>query len=124
MNKPSRVVRYNVAAAFSALFLLAAPAAQAQLISPFGKDVIALEPEDLAELRGAVAKVLNEYKVGTVESWSSSKTNRAGEAVLTNTYERNGLKCAQVTHRFTSGGGHTFSAPMCQIADGSWKLAF
>lgn len=106
-----------------AAFVIAAPA-QAQMVTPFGKDQIALEPDDIEEIRGSVRTVLEEYKVGATARWSSSVTNRAGHAYITQTFERQGMRCAQVTHEFTAGGGNVYTVPMCQVADGSWKIAF
>ena len=43
---------------------------------------------------------------------------------MTRTFQRDGMKCAQLTHKFTAGPGYSYTAPMCQVQDGSWKLAF
>lgn len=111
------------AAGLAMLAALAAPA-QAQMVTPFGKGQIALEPGDIEEIRGSVRSVLEEYRVGASASWSSATTNRAGHAYITETFERQGMRCAQVTHEFTAGGGNVYTLPMCQVADGSWKIAF
>lgn len=113
------------AVVFLACVMLVPPQAYAQFSSPFGRDAIGLAPEEMAEIRGAIRRVLEKYTPGEVQSWKSSKTGRAGEAVLVETFERNGMKCGRVVHRFTAGkGGRTFDAPLCQVADGTWKLAF
>ena len=104
-------------------FATALPA-HAQMISPFGKGQIATDPADLEQIKGAVGQVLEAYTVGATASWTSTVTNRAGQAVVTQVYEHQGLKCAQVTHEFTAGGGNVYSMPLCQVADGSWKIAF
>ncbi|MFT5440460.1 MAG: surface antigen [Alphaproteobacteria bacterium] len=97
--------------------------AQAQGV--FGRSSISMEPGDWDKLKGSLRAVLGEYRVGSRQAWKSDITDRAGEAFLTETFEKKGLKCAQVTHRFTAGqGGRTYTAPLCQVADGSWKLAF
>jgi surface antigen len=91
----------------------------------FGKSSITMEPGDWDRLKSSIRAVLDEYQVGSRQAWKSDTTDRAGESFLVETFEKNGLKCAQVTHRFTAGeGGRTYTAPLCQIADGSWKLAF
>jgi surface antigen len=124
MTPHFRIRRAVVFLVLSTVFSLTATIAPAQTISPFGKGQIATDPADIAEINGAIGEVLRRYEVGAVQAWKSAKTDRAGEAVLTQTFQRDGLKCAQVTHRFTAGGGNAYSAPMCQVADGSWKLAF
>ena len=86
---------------------------------------ITMEPGDWEKMKASVRAVLEEYQVGSRQTWKSDSTDRAGEALLVETFEKNGLRCAQVTHRFTAGiGGQTYTAPMCQVADGSWKMAF
>ena len=98
------------------------PAAHAQ----FGRsNSITLEPGDWEKMKATIRAVLEEYRVGTRQAWKSDTTDRAGEAFLTEIFEKNGLRCGQITHRFTAGvGGRTYTAPLCQVADGSWKLAF
>lgn len=96
----------------------------AQLISPFGKDAIALTEAESGMIRQSLRDVLEAYELGTVSSWKSDETNRAGEAVLIETFERDGMRCAEITHRFTAGKGRTYTAPVCRIESGEWKLAF
>jgi surface antigen len=83
-----------------------------------------LDPEDMEMMRGAMRSALEQYKVGAAKTWESPKSGRAGRAVVTKTYEMNGMRCAQLTHQFTKGPGSTYTAPLCKAADGSWKLAF
>lgn len=84
-----------------------------------------MEPADWDKMKASVRAVLDKYEAGSSQSWKSDVTDRAGMAFLAETFEKNGLKCGQVTHQFTAGqGGRTYSAPICQVADGSWKLAF
>jgi surface antigen len=99
------------------------PSANAQGI--FNKDSVTMDPGDWDKLKASVRSVLDDYKPGATQSWKSSTTDQAGQALLVETFTKNGLKCAQVIHRFTAGqGGRTYDAPLCQVADGTWKLAF
>ncbi|MEK9661839.1 MAG: hypothetical protein VW644_08920 [Alphaproteobacteria bacterium] len=100
------------AGALVALTALASPA-PAQMVSPFGKGQVATDPADLEQIRGAVGKVLEEFEVGATASLTSSVTNRAGQAYVTQIFEREGLRCAQVTHEFTAGGGNVYTLPLC-----------
>jgi surface antigen len=102
------------------------PAGFAQLVSPFGDDTAAkgLANEDRELMRKAMRDVLEKYTVGAAETWDSPTSGRQGRAVLTKTFEKGGMRCAQVTHQFTKGPGATYTAPMCKTADGSWKLAY
>ncbi|MGE0257346.1 MAG: hypothetical protein AB7T18_01215 [Alphaproteobacteria bacterium] len=75
-------------------------------------------------MMNAMAAVLAEYRVGATRAWQSPTTGRAGEWVLVRTFERDGMRCAQITHHFTAGPGFDYTAPVCQVPDGSWKLAF
>src|SRR5262249_12421380 len=85
----------------------------AQLVTPFYPgDVTGPTAEEFKEIREAVDKVLQEYKVGALARWSAPTTGRAGQVVLKEIYENKGMKCATVVHRFTQGTGRTISAPL------------
>ena len=75
-------------------------------------------------IKKALKEALDQYTVGVSANWDSPKTGRAGRAIVTDTFERNGLRCAQLTHQFTKGPGRTYTAPLCQTKDGVWRLAF
>jgi surface antigen len=109
-----------------AVLLGAAPLSPslAQLGNVFGPDAITLTPAEREMMRNSIVTVLEEYVVGATSRWNSAETHRAGEAVLDETFERQGMRCGQVTHRYTEGGGRSYTAPICRVADGSWKLAF
>lgn len=75
-------------------------------------------------MQRAMTDALDKYTVGVASIWESKKTGRAGRAILTRTYEVNGMRSARLTHHFTKGAGATYTAPLCKTADGAWKLAF
>lgn len=118
--------RSLVAMVAVAAALAVAPPASAQLVNPFGKTAAssALSKEDMTLMRTAMRDALNEYKVGATRTWSSPKSKRAGKATVTKLFEQGGMKCAQLTHEFTEGPGNNYTAPLCKVKDGTWKLAF
>ena len=103
----------------------APPPLAAQLLNdPFGKDSLGISAEDWTLMRNAMAAVLTQYKVGATSDWKSPTNRRAGRWTVTRIYQRDGMKCAQITHKFTAGPGYSYTAPVCQVPDGSWKIAF
>jgi surface antigen len=113
------------AALVVAATLSAAPPLSAQLLNdPFGSESVGISEQDWTLMKNAMAAVLAQYKVGATSDWKSPTGRRAGRWTMTRTYQRDGMKCAQITHKFTVGSGYTYTAPICQVQDGSWKLAF
>ncbi len=113
--------------AIVALGLFAAgPAALADgLINPFDSAGTGLSKEDSELMKGALKSVLDAKKAGATADWKSSGgSGLAGRATALDTYEKNGMACANVEHAFTAGGGSTYKLPFCQGADGTWKIAF
>ena len=115
-----------VAAVAAGTALAVVPPASAQLVNPFGRTAAssALSKEDTALMRKAMRDALNEYTVGATRTWTSAKGGRAGKATVTKIFEQGGMKCAQLTHEFTQGPGNNYTAPLCKVKDGTWKLAF
>ena len=58
-------------------------------------------------MKNAMAAVLAQYKVGATSDWKSPTGRRAGRWTMTRTYQRDGMKCAQITHKFTVGSGYS-----------------
>ena len=100
--------------------------ATAQLVSPFGRNMEGkpLTPEELKLMMKAIDDALEQYKVGAVSVWESPNGERAGRAEVIELFQRESMRCAKLTHEFTKGPGKTYSAPMCQVTDGTWKFAF
>lgn len=105
------------------LAVLTEPAG-AQLVNPFGRDATAMSEEDLALMRQAIVTALDAQTAGAATSWKNDKTGRAGRVVVQRTFTRSDMPCAEIWHRFTSGGRQSYVLPFCRAADGSWKLAF
>src|SRR5689334_22503845 len=81
----------------------------AQGINPFGRAPASLKDSEMPLIMGSFDRVLQEYKVGATADWKSGETGRSGQVVITQIFQRNGWRCAQVTHRVTSGGEGTFT---------------
>jgi surface antigen len=114
-----------IAAVAAATGFVGAPPASAQLVSPFGREATTgMSREDLTIMRKAMRDALDEYTVGATRAWSSPKSGKAGKATVTKIFEQGGMKCAQLAHEFTQGTGNNYTAPLCKVKDGSWKLAF
>ena len=75
-------------------------------------------------LKGAVRQVLESATAGTTADWQDPESGRAGRASLLRVFERDGMTCGEVEHVFTDGKGTRYVLPFCQVADGSWKVAF
>jgi len=121
-----RTARGFAAAALAvAATISAAPPLSAQLLNdPFGKGSVGISEQDWALMQNAMAAVLAQYRAGATSDWKSPTNHRSGRWTMTRTFQRDGMKCAQLTHKFTAGPGSTYTVPMCQVQDGSWKLAF
>ena len=113
-----------MAALAVAATLSAAPPLSAQLNSPFARDSVGISEQDWTLMTNARNAVLQEYRVGATREWMSPTSGRVGTWVLMRTYQRDGMRCAQLTHEFTTGPGYDYTVPVCQVPDGSWKLAF
>jgi hypothetical protein len=107
----------------AALTAIASPATGDGLISPFGGDAVTLGAEERALLGQSIVAVLDRYQAGAVSSWTGPGGSHAGRAELLRTFERQGLPCAEVEHRFTAGGGNPYTMPFCRVASGDWKIA-
>lgn len=121
LARPWRVIATGIL--FLSLAVLVQPAG-AQLVNPFSRDATGMGAEDLALMREALLKALEAEKEGEVTSWRNDRTGRAGRVVVQRTFTRSDMPCAEVLHRFTSGGAQSYVLPFCRTPEGSWKLAF
>ncbi len=106
------------------LFLGAVPASGGALVDPFGEDTYQLSDAAREQLKEAVRQVLENGTVGATADWRDEASGRAGRASLLRAFQRDGMTCGEVEHVFTDGKGARYVLPFCQIADGSWKVAF
>jgi surface antigen len=102
--------------------------AQAQLVSPFSKEQMALNDEELQQMREALRSVLESGTPGTEKRWNNTTTKRVGIAKLLRSFQKQGAKCGQVQHTLISpqkeDRNMTYTMPFCKQADGTWKIAF
>jgi surface antigen len=110
--------------AAAGVWALSLSPASAAVIDPFGRDGVELDPQEWIMIKAAIAKVLEAPKAGAEASWDNPPSGRAGQAKILRTYSAKGLSCAEVAHDFTKGSGGHYVLPFCQVADGSWKVAF
>jgi surface antigen len=121
MTRPGRLLQ---CAAILALALIPLPTLAGSLVNPFDSSGNSLSDEDGELMKGALKSVLDAKKPGATADWKSPSSGLAGRATALDLFEMNGMPCANVEHAFTAGGGSTYRLPFCQIADGSWKIAF
>jgi surface antigen len=93
-------------------------------INPFPSDVANLTQGETDAIKDAIKQALDTYKGGTIVNWTATDSKRAGHVKLLKIFDRNGQHCATVQNKFTKGTGNTYTLPLCQTADGSWKVTF
>ena len=118
------MARFTLCKAAAILAPIAAWPAHAQLINPFGTDVVGISSDDAARLRAAVRSVLQHYTLNARQDWQSADGKRAGVAAITEIFSNNGQRCATVRHEFTKGPGRSYFAPLCEVAKDEWRIAF
>lgn len=125
MNK---IVLATALTAMSAALALLPQPAHAQLISPFSKESLALNDEEMEQMRAALRDVLESGTAGTEKRWNNPTTKRVGIAKLLRTFQKQGSKCGQVQHTLVApekaDRNTTYTLPFCKQKDGTWKIAF
>ncbi len=117
-------MRKSLIASFAIVTVFASAVAAQTLVDPFGANAASLSPDDLALMRQSIEKVLKTNRAGAVAEWKSTTTSTAGRSALRKTFTKGGLPCGEVEHIFTSGDGHRYVLPFCEVKGGQWKLAF
>ncbi len=117
------VVSLGAAVILAAATIPGAPAC-AQLVNPFGRDVVGLSEDEAGQIKSAVRQVLAQYADGARADWQSADGKRAGSVSITRIYTSDGRRCATVQHAFTKGPGYPFHAPLCEVTQGEWRIAF
>jgi len=113
-----------IGAVLAILALAPFPSLAEGLINPFSSAGTGLSKEETELMRGALKSVLDAKTAGATAEWKSTTSGRAGRATSLEVYKKDGMDCANVEHAFTAGGGTTYRLPFCQMADGTWKVAF
>jgi surface antigen len=121
-------VSLTLLAALTFAIALAPETAQAQLVSPFSKEQMALNDEETQQMREALRTVLESGTPGTEKRWNNATTKRVGIAKLLRSFQKQGAKCGQVQHTLISpqkeDRNMTYTMPFCKQSDGTWKIAF
>lgn len=102
------------------LVMLGAQPATAQ-INPFGDHPGGLTDAQQAAMREAIGEALESGEAGTAIQWQEG--NVGGVAAVGRVYQRNGLDCATISHRFTDSDRAAYELPFCLTAEG-WKVYF
>ncbi|QEX19082.1 hypothetical protein FRZ44_43940 [Hypericibacter terrae] len=119
--RPGAILALSLAAMAVAFAL---PAQAGPLVDPFGHTSYNLSEWDWGLLKQSVREVLEGQQVGASIDWDDPLTGKAGRATLLDVFTRDGMRCGQVEHVFTKGGGRAYQLPFCETSDGSWKIAF
>jgi hypothetical protein len=123
IHRHSWFARLILAAAF--VLGAASAAGAAALIDPFSRtDSEVRDPEDWNRIKQSLRDVLTEYKEGAVAAWTGPDSMHGGQAKILRLYQHQGMRCAEVEHVYSGTGGARYALPFCQVADGTWKLAF
>jgi len=90
----------------------------------FGGAARGLNASDIALLNQAVRMALEAQAQGAYAVWEGRESGQSGRASVLRVFDRNGMKCAEVEHVFTTGNPNRYVVPYCRIASGEWRIAF
>ena len=114
--------------AAAVLLLCATTAAQAQLISPFGKKGPKMGRADI-ELMDKAAEPLfagSDFKIGASADWSSPASGWSGSIKTIGEAKKSGLECRTLDYGFNlpkRTETRTYRVNWCQAKDGTWRLS-
>ncbi len=119
----------RAAGAFLMAAMLLAAAAPADAANPFRNSEFTLGEGDMAAIEQASRTLFPQgVAIGTAASWNNPKTGNSGTVTLAETLTYQGLPCRKLQHnvsiRNKADAAYRFVVHRCQVADGSWKLAF
>jgi hypothetical protein len=120
MRAPGTFARLSVIAILIAV--LTPASVQAQNI--FGRFLADLSAADRLSMERARNEVLAMGEPGAVSVWRDDRTGHHGEARIGRTFERNGLKCAEVDHFLRLPTEMHYVIPFCREPSGTWLAAF
>ena len=90
----------------------------------FGGAARGLSTSDITLLNQAVRTALEAQEQGAYAVWEGRESGQSGRASVLRVFDRNGMKCAEVEHVFTTGNPNRYVVPYCRIASGEWRIAF
>lgn len=105
----------------AALLLAAALPAAAQTVNPFGFHPGGMSTEEQNAMGSAIEQVVQAGQAGASSHWQVG--NVGGTATADRLFQRDGLDCVLVTHRFDNTDRSTYSLPFCRTDEG-WKIYF
>lgn len=109
--------------------LAGAPAAHAQLVSPFRSyNGPSLTKDDWNAASAASKRLLEQdgAAVGKTETWTGPKTGNTGSLTVQNAFKRSGRSCRVVAWRVVykkTQASREFKLNACQTETGQWKMA-
>jgi surface antigen len=107
-----------------ALIVLTAGAAQAQLLFGSRLGQAHYEGEDTKIIMRVGADMMRNAPDGESRPWSNPQTGHNGTITVLRTYKRGDMPCrdAEVNSQLKEKSV-VYVLPVCQVADGSWKVA-
>jgi surface antigen len=103
--------------------LIAAMPAPLLAQNVFGRSLAQMSAADRQAMEKARLDVLEKMEQGAVATWRDEATGHSGEARLTRTYERNGMRCAEVEQIMRLPAESRYVIPFCRTPDGTWRAA-
>lgn len=107
-----------------ALLVLTTGSAQAQLLFGSRLGQAHYQGEDTKIIMRVGADMLRNAPDGESRPWSNPQTGHSGTITVLRTYKRSQLTCrdAEVNSQLKERSV-VYVLPVCQVADGSWKIA-
>ena len=107
-----------------ATFALLTASAEAQLLFGSRLGQAHYQGDDTKIIMRVGADMLRNAPDGESRPWSNPQTGNSGTITLLRSYKRAGLPCrdAQVNSQLKERSV-VYVLPVCQVADGSWKIA-
>jgi hypothetical protein len=108
------------------LLTLAPLAPAAAQINPFGERARPFAEADRRRMYAAMRTVLESGRVGETAAWTATDGTFGGVAELRRVYERDGMRCGELRHRFvgaTAAAG-VYDVRACEVPGEGWKFAF
>ena len=121
--KVNRTVMFGGALALATFALLTA-SAEAQLLFGSRLGQAYYQGDDAKIIMQVGADMLRNAPDGESRPWSNPQTGHSGTITVLRSYKRGNLPCrdAKVNSQLKEGSV-AYVLPVCQVADGSWKIA-
>jgi len=90
-------------------------------INPFGEHPGGLTAAQQTTMKDAIHEALEAGTAGTAIQWQQGGVS--GIASVRRVFQRDGMSCVTISHRFTDSDRAAYELPFCRTADG-WKVYF